>query len=929
MTRISPSVLLLFSALFLLTSQTPTYCAAPGATTSTVARKALDLNDEAYLKRLEAKGPWGYQQGYVEEDGVYICDAKDAEDQCYGVVYTYEIDQEFPAPLVATGWSRCENAGGNRDSNYSLYVDLLYDDGTALWGQVYAFPVKTSDWSKGSVTIFPNKPVKSATFYGMFRSHPGKAEFKDLALYQYATDSQTAYFDGNPIEAVDASRERDQAPRVYLRDAANNGDYLTLQDATAASCDFQELDVMLTQEAVALQTSRGTRTTETKLTLQSADDRDYALQLAYSLPFPELDGVAQWVWYDYERGSKPIEYNEASFTRALANAGAQRQSAYPFGVVAAKNAQGEYIAAYGIGLDPNFPASYRIACNGTTRELYVVFDLALTPEKRDAELRVLPLYWEASADSDAVVPVDPVGADRAKVGAVPFGSDPFRACFDVYRQTFPANFFVRALKQGNWMAFAKISNVPNNEDFGFQFKEGVDEIAKDDAIGVSTFRYTEPMTWWQRFENFEGVTDIAGTAYGIAKKEAQENAHNEDGRPRYYQLAEAKSLLTSGFNDVNGDKSGLILDTPWCKGVVWSMNDAPGLVELARQGKLRDAENADVEPVAGFEVKWSEKIADELYPSALDPEATPKTREELLNAEAAEGCDGEYVDSSEGYVTAMLDFNRSHFAGMTTPLVYDADTFKPAILRGLIAFEYVKRISDDVHARAKLSMANATPSLHFWLTTQLDVVGTETNWNHSGGWRPMPDDELMYRRTLCCGKPYCFLMNTDFADFSKEKTEMYMRRAIAYGMFPSFFSADASTRHYFENPELYERDRDLFKRYMPIVTSVAEAGWEPETCAVTNDTKLYLERFGALHGAEVASNALRPTQDVYLTLFNDSEEEKDYEITFGKALEAHISAVDGRVVEMVEARETQLDGNALRGKIGAQDVRVFKIVAAK
>ena len=38
-----------------------------------------------------------------------------------------------------------------------------------------------------------------------------------------------------------------------------------------------------------------------------------------------------------------------------------------------------------------------------------------------------------------------------------------------------------------------------------------------------------------------------------------------------------------------------------------------------------------------------------------------------------------------------------------------------------------------------------------------------------------------------------------------------MKRSLAYGMFPGYFSADASTGHYFKRPELYNRDRPLFK----------------------------------------------------------------------------------------------------------------------
>jgi len=84
--------------------------------------------------------------------------------------------------------------------------------------------------------------------------------------------------------------------------------------------------------------------------------------------------------------------------------------------------------------------------------------------------------------------------------------------------------------------------------------------------------------------------------------------------------------------------------------------------------------------------------------------------------------------------------------------------------------------------------------------------------------------------------------------------ERYMKRSLAYGMFPGFFSHNASQGHYFTRPELYNRDRSLFKRYVPLCKRVAEAGWEPVTLAYSSDDRVYVERFG----------------NRYLTVFNDS-----------------------------------------------------------
>ena len=97
---------------------------------------------------------------------------------------------------------------------------------------------------------------------------------------------------------------------------------------------------------------------------------------------------------------------------------------------------------------------------------------------------------------------------------------------------------------------------------------------------------------------------------------------------------------------------------------------------------------------------------------------------------------------------------------------------------------------------------------------------------------------------LCKGKPYCFLMNTDFEEFPPEMVEKYMKRSLAYGMFPGFFSHNAAEGHYFTRPELYERDRPLFQKYVPLCKRVAEAGWEPITAARSSDARVYVERFG-------------------------------------------------------------------------------------
>ncbi len=97
-----------------------------------------------------------------------------------------------------------------------------------------------------------------------------------------------------------------------------------------------------------------------------------------------------------------------------------------------------------------------------------------------------------------------------------------------------------------------------------------------------------------------------------------------------------------------------------------------------------------------------------------------------------------------------------------------------------------------------------------------------------------------------------------------------MRRCLAYGMFPGFFSHNASEGHYFSRPELYDRDRPLFRKYVPLCKRVAEAGWEPIPGARSDDPRIYVERFGD-----------KPSR--YLTVFNDSPARRTTTITLDRA----------------------------------------------
>ncbi|MHC4437314.1 MAG: hypothetical protein ACYS3S_08140 [Planctomycetota bacterium] len=733
------------------------------------------VSDGTPLKKILAAGDAGenlldtsawrpWQKGFERKDDVIICDnATDTQVQ-RGVSQTIALNQTKPEPIVATAWSKADAVGGGRDSNYSLYLDLVYSDGSPLWGQVAPFNVGTHDWEKAQVVVFPEKPVKSVSFHMLLRRHSGKALFRNPELRVLKPPAGACLFDGIPVSLSDFTVEGFQ-----VRDAAADSDFVRIERHAMGlelECIKKQADNIAFFDVVISDTT----------------GNDRAVTLVYAVPIP----VEKCLWLQNPRLSLTVEANREYMNTGRFSAGANgRLSRYPFAALVSGN-QG-----IGLGIDMDQPAFFRAGYNAASKELFLAYDIALVPEKSKARLRFCKFTFDPEWN--------------------------FRAALARYYEIFPDHFHCRTPEQGLWMPFAKISDVNDWLDFGFKFKEGTNETQWDDKNSIITFRYTEPMTWWMSMP--KEMPRTLESALTVARRLAVEKAD-----PR------ANALLTSGFHDRTGVFAARLRNTPWCDGAVWSINSMPNI-----EGDITDFKN-----------KWNPELRERLY--------GPKAKGDL---------DGEYIDSSEGYVTDELDFRRDHFAAAETPLTFSFDGTKPAIFRGLIVFEYVRAIARDVHAMNKLMMANSTPHNLCWLMPQLDVIGTETNWNPNGSWRPMSDRDMLYKRTLCKGKPYCFLMNTRFGEFSYELVEKYMKRSLAYGMFPGFFSHNASQGHYFTRPELYERDRDLFKKYVPLCKLVAEAGWEPVTLARSIDSHIYVERFG----------------DKFLTVFNDSSEPRTVSIT--------------------------------------------------
>jgi len=741
-----------------------------------------------------------------------VCESLNAGEQ-HGAWQEVTLSPKVPGPIVVRGWSKAENVSGAPDSGYSLYVDLRYTDGTELWNQTARFSTGTHDWQQRELLIIPDKPVASLNLHCLFRGHTGKIWFDDVYLGQLTASSGTALLDGVVVVAAEAAPTKGEgdiletedrlridydratarisALRIEDRDLAASGvpSGFMARDVAADSDWYGFEDGACEELSLRLQATASAKQAHIEFEGRVLDTtgKDRAITLMFALP---IDAHG-WRWGQSIRATREIGTGGEYANNVRIGTGATGTMAqYPFSCIVPGPLRGRDLGPKGVGADDASglalginmaaPAQYRLAYNAGTRQYFIAYDFGLTPETT---------HLPGGAHFRFVLyRIEPAWG--------------FRSAAKRYYEMFPHFFQCRSKRQGIWMPFTDVSTVEGWQDFGFRYHEGINNVPFDDSADILSFRYTEPCTFWMRMER-----DVPRT-YEAALAELHRHAAGDE--PRKRRMAQA--VLASGSHDEEGRFQMLFRDTPWCDGAVFSLSPLPGI-----PGEWTDAK-----------VAWNDEVKERHY----GPEAKGEQ-------------DGEYLDSLEAYVTANENFRREHFRAATLPLTFTTAGKRPVIHKSLAIYEFVRWMSEDVHRMGKLMMANSVPSRFSFLCGHLDVMGTETNWMRGGKWQPMAHGSMALRRTMCCQKPYLLLMNTDY-DALEPFMERYFQRSLFYGMFPSMFSpvASSSTDAYWRTPRWYNRDRELFKRYIPIIKRVAEAGWEPVTHATTDNDDFLVERFG-------------------------------------------------------------------------------------
>jgi hypothetical protein len=764
-----------------------------------------------------------------------------------GAMSTIHFNQPSDKPLYFSGWSRASAVSGASDGDYSVWLDIQYQDGTWLYGAALPFATGSHDYQHLDRVIVPAKPVSLINVYCLLRgNHSGSVWFDDIIVRQAPDDVQT--FDGElvvpaalPTLAQDvhtvASSDglaldltgagATSAIRLHGKDitesdrAASGGFFV--RDVSADSAwvhaggALSESNGLVSQvgtvpglelELRAAFTPKSDRI-DVHAELVSAQAKDRAVTLYFALPLVR----GGWLWGDDIRHERNVigdaEFSNVSYEHEIGATGSL--SRYPWG--AAYNTTGGIVIALGLAA----PRVARIVMNPSTLQLYIAFDLGLTPDTHGFPNKAWVDF--------TLYPIK--------------GSWGFRAATDGYHARYPRPYFDRQkVPQGIWMPFTKLTTVASPLDFGFAVHElsTLADAADDKLLGIASFRYlSEPWSHWLPIHaaNLDPRNPDNYPALVNYLKQLRSSGSDDEKR-------KAEATLSSGFYDGKGSFVYVPHgpgEVPWCNGT---------------SGCALFAVNADPQ------------VSDPTYKlNKANLEWNAQAQQDGTNA----GLSGEYIDSVQGNPFRMqLDQRRSHFNTVSEPVTFAGAARELGIPSLFATSAYLHWLGKQVHDEGRLLMGNTMLEDLPFAADVFDYMGVETNWISGDSFVPDSDAHLNYRRSLSGQAPYGFLMNTNFdAMGTDSRVERYMQICAFYGIYPSFFSPDAANSPYWENSTWYERDRAMFIKYVPLIRTLNKAGWEPLTFARTSNASVYIERYGRWPDVYLALRNLGAAVDVQVT----------------------------------------------------------------
>ncbi|KAG2383417.1 hypothetical protein C9374_004088 [Naegleria lovaniensis] len=801
------------------------------------------------------------------------------------------FNQSTRKVIYYSAWSKAENVGGVQDPSYSFYLDILFMDGSSLFGQTLNFPVGNTSWSMKYAFLIPEKPVKSLSMNILFRgTHSGSAYFSNLIISELSIPYENVQvLDGSVVAKVAYSpsltslHTLSTSNGLSLKFSKIDGSLVGLNIdgqtvASDSSAQFgglfvKDMQVRLNESKIYLPTptqiitSSNSFRTESTLpelglvlnTTYKADldlsktisirvdientwiQKDRSLTLLVAIPVTNMN--LNWMWGDYIRSSRdivdlnPREYHRMS---ARVSTNAQLVTSYPFIGMSTNVTSGTNVGL-SLAIPLSSPKIIRFAYNSICKLLYASVDIGISPKSGISNKAWFDLILYKHDKLETTI--------GGVTTTTPY---PFRNAAFGYYQRYP-QFFTRRIppeEEGVWIAFSDVSTIPNITDFGFGFHElGADnQINFAKANGIKGLRYvTEPFSSWIRLRN----TNVDPNNYTHVIEYLTQQAQN----PNSPIKEQAQLTLVSTIKDPD---TGLYrctsIDRPWCpnKCVLCTLCPLP-----------------NVKPASHLPSYFVNKAEADWNPTVWGTYNNPASLYYNLS--------GEFVDSfsSNSY---LINYTPEHVKAVNEPyLTFDANRPQYVGIAGIFStYLFTKTIGEFLHSlpTKKYFMANAAASNSIsWGVDLFDTTGTEVGWVTNGQFTPASDESVSFSRTVFGQKPYGYLLNEHYTSLTSSIMLQYFQFCLFYGMYPSSFSEDASTSPFWSIPAAYEPHRALFKQYIPYFRRLNQNGWQILTGVRLLVNGSMIDRVQA-DSVTVAPPAVRverfsslsSTQEVYFTV---------------------------------------------------------------
>jgi len=384
-----------------------------------------------------------------------------------------------------------------------------------------------------------------------------------------------------------------------------------------------------------------------------------------------------------------------------------------------------------------------------------------------------------------------------------------RAAAKKYFTLFP-RFFEARTNPGATIQNRLNAEIRGLEDFGAMYADrhggDVSWIKLANDAGMYTMTYNEPWMWRSRLP--EKIQPDMLSVEGILARQRRDivlwdtNDSNPDYRnvPRAYSV---RAFLNSVFHDEFGNPV------------------TNGIRTYSSGRQLEWLTNADPEIVGAYG-KPNRGMLSWIYEYGRDREGAQKI------GGRANGI--RYDSLSEWVHLGAENFRQEHFAFADFPLTFSYRTAKPCQLGYFCALEYMIFVRREMLKTNGITYANGGVGVP-WFCWLLDGISRE-------GWRPEIEGYqrirmLMYQKT--CGD----WGGGRLSRLSDLEMERRLNTCLTYAWWPGLDGASQA---------VYDKKRPLFKKYIPVLKSLARSGWEPVTYAVAEPEGTIIERFGGNKG---------------------------------------------------------------------------------